>query len=213
MTITREERERIINGSEESTDPQPRPKRSGVAASSLMGMLAGLGTLFLLSGLLSAGVILIDLEFDLAGIGADLQDLSVIGLSIAALVIIASTLVGGFVAGRIARWGGMGVGIASSLWLMLILAVFAGLALWIGTVSNALDGIDPAGQFSDISTADLTTAAAIAGGGLFVLALVSGLVGGRLGQTEEAPVTDTVVDLTEEPDAAEARAVDDRISV
>lgn len=212
MTITREERQRIVNGSEETADSQQTFQRSGVA-SSLMGMLAGLGMLVLLSALLGAGAILLDLEYGLISTNGDLQELSVIGLTITALVILAATLVGGYVAGRIARYGGMVVGLASTLWLTLVFAIFAGLALWIAAVSERFDGFDLAGEISAFATAELTTAAAIAGGGLFVLALLGGLLGGRFGQTEQKHETETVVDLRDVDESAETEREDNRASL
>lgn len=212
MTITKEERERMINGSEEGIYREPRFHRSGVI-SSLMGMLAGLGMLVLISALLTAGAILLNLEFDIVAANGDLQQLSVIALSVAALVILASTVVGGFVAGRTARHGGAGVGIGASLWLTVVLAGFAGLIIWLGDISNTFDGFDLADRLSGINTADLTTAAAITGGGLFVLALLGGLLGGRFGQTEGRAATETVVDLREMDDTSEAEVEDNRTSV
>jgi hypothetical protein len=211
MTITNEERQRIVNGSENDT---ARYHRSAIATS-LMGMLAALGMLTFLSVVVSAGAVLLDIEFGLVSAQANLQELSAIGLSITALVVLASVLIGGLVAGRLARYGGMLMGLFTSLWLTLVLAVFAGLALWVGTVSEALDGFDPTGGISDIATAELTTAAAIAGGGLFVLALLGGMLGGRMGQTEENPATATVVDIrdAEEREPEDAEVDNTRTSV
>lgn len=214
MTISNEERQRIVNGSEEATAGDPRYHRSGVATS-LMGMLAALGMLTFLSVVVGAGAVLLDIEFGLASAQADLQELSAIGLSITALVVLASALIGGLVAGRLARYGGMLMGLLTSLWLTLVLAIFAGLALWVGTVSEALDGFDLTGELSDIATAELTTAAAIAGGGLFLLGLLGGMLGGRIGQTEEKPATETVVDIRDvkEKEPEEAEVDDTRTSV
>jgi hypothetical protein len=205
MTITNEERQRIVNGSDEVTASDPRYHRSGIATS-LMGMLAALGMLTFLSVVVGAGAVLLDIELGFVSAQADLQELSAIGLSITALVVLASALIGGLVAGRLARYGGMLVGLFTSLWLTLVLAIFAGLAWWVGIASETLDGLDLTEELSDIATAELTTAAAIAGGGLLVLALLGGMLGGRIGQTEEKPAK-TVVDLRyaeeREPEATE----------
>lgn len=212
MTITQEERERMINGSVETTRIQPRFHRSGVV-SSIMGMLAGLGMMVLISAVLAAGGILLDLEFDLVATGGNLQELSAIALSITAMVILASTIVGGFVAGRMARYGGLGVGLGASLWLTLVLGIFAGLTLWVGDVSNTFDGFDLADRLSGINAADLTTVAALAGAGLFLLGLLGGLLGGRFGQTERRAPAETVVDLREVEDTVESGTEDTRTSV
>lgn len=212
MTITQEERERIVKGSQGTTLEHPRFHRSGVV-SSLMGMLAGLGMMVLTSAILTAGGILLDLEYDLVATDGNLQELSAIALSLAAVVILASTLVGGFVAGRMARYGGMGVGVAASLWLALVLGILAGLTLWVGEVSNTVDGLDLADRLSGINAADLTMVAALAGAGLFALALLGGILGGRFGQTEGRASTETVVDLREADDARESDVEDTPTSV
>jgi hypothetical protein len=212
MTITRQERERIIKGSEEMTRAQPRFHRSGIV-SSLMGMLAGLGMMVLTSAVLTAGGILLGLEFDLVATDGNLQELSAIALSITAVVILASTLVGGFVAGRMARYGGLGVGLGASLWLTLALGIFAGLTLWVGDVSNTLDRFDLADRLSGINAADLTTAAALAGAGLFLLALLGGLLGGRFGQTEGRAPAEAVGDRREVEDTRESEIEDTPTSI
>lgn len=210
MTITREERERMVVGSEERA--QLGTQGSNVA-SSLMGMLAGLGMFVLLSALVTAGTALLDVEFDLLSTNGDLQQLSMIAVTTMAIILTASAVVGGYVAGRIARYDGTLVGLGASLWLMLVFALFAGLALWIGSVSDALDPVELADPLSAIDTADLTNPAVIAGSGLLVVTLLGGLLGGRLGQTEAIAATETVVDLREVEDTEEAEVEDTRTSV
>lgn len=212
MTITQQERERMIHRSNETPQRQPRFHRSAVV-SSLMGMLAGLGMLFLISAVLTAAGILLELEFDLVASDVNLQVLSAIGVSIAAVVILASTLIGGFVAGRMARYGGMGVGLGASLWLTLVLGIVAGLTLWVGDASDIFDDFNLADRLSGINVADLTMVAALAGGGLFLLALLGGLLGGRFGQTETRAPADEVLDLRDMDETKESVVEDSQTSV
>lgn len=177
-----------------------------------MGMLAGLGMFLLLSVLVTAGATLFDLEFDLLPTDDGLQQLSMIAFTTTAIILAVSAMVGGYVAGRIARYDGTLVGLGASLWLTLVFALFAGLTLWIGSVSGALDGFDLAGGLSTIDAAGLSTPAVIAGSGLFVVTLLGGLLGGRFGQSHEIPTTDTVVDLRQVEDK-EADVEDTRTSV
>lgn len=169
---------------------------------SLMGMLAGLGMLVLVFAILGAGAILLNLEFDLVRAEADIQEMSVLGIIIAAVVILASTLVGGFVAGRTARYGGLTTGIGSALWLALVLAIFGGLTLLLGSVSDTFNGFELADRLSRFTTPDLMTAAAITAAGLFLLGLLGGLFGGRLGETRDDEVEE-VVDVREVEDDRE----------
>lgn len=212
MTISQEERERLIAGPERTGEPQYRYERSPMLAA-LMGMLAGLGMLVLMSAALTAGGLLLNLEVGFVIAEAGIQELSGIGLAVAAVVILASTLIGGFVAGRIARWGGTSVGIGSSLWFALVIILLTGLGIWMGNATNAVDSLDLADRFSGIDTADLTTAAAIAGGGLFVVAVLGGVLGGRFGQTDDHRRTETVVDLRHLDEETETTPADRRTSV
>jgi hypothetical protein len=160
-------------------------------------MLAGLGMLTLVSVLWAGSAILLGFEFDLVTAEGNLPLLSVIALSIEAILLLASAIVGGFVAGRLARYNGMLVGLGSSAWLTAVLAIGAGLALGVAAVTDVVDQLDLPARLSNIDTPGVATAAAITGGGLLVLTLLSGLFGGRLGQTETKPAGDTVVDLSD----------------
>lgn len=169
-------------------------------------MLAGLGMLVLMTAALTAGGLVFNLELGLV-ITGDVRVGSIIGLAIAAIVIIASTLIGGFAAGRMARNRGFVAGIGSSLWLILVLVLFAAFGLWVASASNALDGLDLADRVSIVTTTDLATTAGIAGGGLFIIALLGGSLGGRLGETERLRSAERIVDIQEvESEAADTRS-------
>lgn len=171
-----------------------------------MGMLAGLGMLLLMTAALTAGGLIFNLELGLE-ITGDARVGSIIGLAIAAIVIIASTLIGGFTAGRMARNRGFAAGIGSSLWLILVLMVFAAFALWVASASNALDGFDLTDRLRSVTTTDLATTAGIAGGGLFIIALLGGSLGGRFGEAERKRPVEEIVDIQEiESEAADASA-------
>ncbi len=195
MTITREERRRLIHPPEvESGYPQYRFQRSPVLAS-LMGMLAALGMLTLITAVLTTAGWFVRFQYGVVVSEDGIQEVSLIGLSIAAIALVASTIIGGFVAGRIARYGGISVGIGSSIGVILVLAIFGGSATWLAGTSQAIDPNDLADSLAGVTTADLTTAAAIAAGGLLVLALLGGLLGGRFGATDEDYAAQRVVDL------------------
>lgn len=193
MTITRGKRDQYIDRSQESPGDRPSFHRSGVI-SSLMGMLTGLGMLTLMTAVLTTTVALLSLRFDLVATDDEIRGLSAISLAIAAVIVLASTVMGGFVAGRLARYGGIRVGIGASLWLMLVVGIFAGTTVWLGDTVGTLDGLDVAGLAAS-TPVDVATAAAIAGGGLVALALLGGLLGGRFGQMSERGETGAVVDL------------------
>lgn len=205
LAISQQERRRRNSGPKEVRGPESGADGSPIVAS-LIGMLAGLGMLVLMTAALTAGGLIFNLELGLV-ITGDVRVGSIIGLAIAAIVIIASTLIGGFAAGRMARNRGFSAGIGSSLWLMLVLVVFAAFALWVASASNALDGFDLADSVSSVTTTDLATTAGIAGGGLFIIALLGGSLGGRLGETERKRSAERIVDIQDiesEPGDAQA---------
>lgn len=205
IATSQEERRRRTSGSKEVRGSESDADGSPIVAS-LIGMLAGLGMLVLMTAALTAGGLVFNLELGLV-ITGDVRVGSIIGLAIAAIVIIASTLIGGFAAGRMARNRGFVAGIGSSLWLILVLVLFAAFGLWVASASNALDGFDLADRVSIVTTTDLATTAGIAGGGLFIIALLGGSLGGRLGETERLRSAERIVDIQEvESESADTRS-------
>lgn len=195
MTITEKERRKLIGHIETSPVPSQRFQRSGVGAS-LLGMLAGLGALVLITATLAAGAILLDLRFDLTRADGTVRELSATGLVIAIVVTLLAAFVGGFVAGRTARYGGMAVGAGASLWLTLVLLSFTALTLGIGAVSDRFDGFGLADRLSRFDAPGLQVAGLIAAGGLFLLVVLMGLFGGRVGE-DKVETSTRVVDISD----------------
>lgn len=182
-------------------------RSSGIAAS-FTGMLAGLGVLTLVTVVMTAGAVLISSQFNLVATEASLQELAVIGLSAAALIILGSAFVGGFVAGRLATFRGIVVGIGSSLWMTLMVAGFAGLALWLGATSATLEMSGLVDRINEISTVDPKTVAILAATGLMVVALIGGALGGWISGSPDPPTSEAVVDLRTELDPGRRPEVD-----
>lgn len=202
MTITDEERQRLLAGKDHETvdtHEHPvvvyRPQRSGVLAS-LIGMLAGLGMFTILVAISSTVALVAGVEVDL--VNGELDQLSVVGLAAAAAILLVSCFVGGFVAGRVARYRGMVPGLGSALWLLAVLAGLGGLALLVNEFSPTFDGIDLADRLATLDASNLALAGAIAAGAVFLLSLVTGLLGGRLGETERNDEAHQVVDVRDD---------------
>jgi hypothetical protein len=139
----------------------------------LGGALAALGTLVLLSSL--AGTLgAIGFQSGIEG-----QDLSIGGLIAGLVVLFLACLVGGWVAGRMARRRGGLHGLLAVVWLVVLAAVLAGLAALAGDEADVQPRVGLPSWFDS----DAATAAAI-GTGLLALALMllGGWLGGRLGQ-------------------------------
>lgn len=161
---------------------------------SVVGMFAGLGFLVFLSALLAAGAAGITYQLNLINEEGTLDELSAIGLTVAALVVFASFIVGGFAAGRMARYKGGLNGVGAGLWLILLVAVFAAAGAWAGVEYNAFNRIDLPNWFAQLDVDDLTAAAIVASAVLVVATLLGGYIGGRLGEAYHRRVDAALVD-------------------
>ena len=138
------------------------------------GALAALGTLVLLSSLLTALVGTIGYQT-----GVDDQDLSIGGLIGGLVVLFLACLVGGWVAGRIARHKGGLHGLVSVLWLVALAALLSALAAIAGDEYDITERVGLPGWFDSDALAPVAI-----GTGLLALALalLGGWLGGRLGE-------------------------------
>ena len=141
----------------------------------LAGMLAALGVAVILSGIGAA-----------AGsygyqMGRDnvTDELSIAGLIAGLAALILSFLIGGWVAGRVARYDGGRNGLLTAVWFLLLAAGTAALGAWAGERYDVFRNVNLPQWFDS----DAYTGAAIATG-LLALAVMlgAGWVGGRLGE-------------------------------
>ncbi len=163
------------------------------------GMLATLGTLGFLGALIAAGAGNLDYRLNAIDIDGNLQELELVAVLIAGLVVLASGFVGGWVAGRMARFDGVINGIASAVWLVALAAIFAALGAWVGAEYNAFQLAGMPDWFSQI-TGDEVTAMAVVGALVAIAALMVGAAfGGNVGEmyhrkVDNAAVAGTSVD-------------------
>jgi hypothetical protein len=153
-----------------------KPRKFDLLAT-VAGALAALGTLLLLSSLLSAAVGAIGFQT-----GVEEQELSIGGLIGGLVVLFLACLVGGWVAGRIARHKGGLHGLVSVLWLVALAAALAALAALAGDKYDVTERVGLPNWFSS----DALAPAAIGTGLLaLALALLGGWLGGRLGERHD----------------------------
>lgn len=160
-----------------------RTRMGGIdTPSALMGMFAALGVLVFLGALLGAGAGSIPFQLNALDLEGNAVELAAMGILVAALVVFVSFLLGGWAAGRMARFDGGINGVASALWALLLIAIFAGLGAWVGAEYNAFQRVGLPDWFSQFRGDDVTTlgvVAAIAGiGAMFI----GGYVGGEWGE-------------------------------
>lgn len=184
---------RRIAGSEDVSSVYDRYGKSDFLAS-LVGMFAGLGTLVFLGALIAAGAGGIDYQLNMINEEGALDEATVMGLIVAAIVVFASFMVGGFAAGRMSRYNGGMNGLGAALWLILLVAVFAALGAWVGTEYNAFNRLDLPNWFAQVDVEELTATAAIASAVLVVATLIGGYVGGRLGEAYHTRVDAALID-------------------
>ena len=187
--------ERRVGGSEDLSSVYERYGKADFLAS-IVGMLAGLGTLVFLSALILAGSNSIDYQLNIINLEGDLDEASVLGLIVAAIVVFASFVVGGFAAGRMARYDGGMNGLGAGLWLILLVAVFAALGAWVGAEYNAFNQLDLPNWFAQLDVDELTAMAIAASAVLVVATLAGGYLGGRLGELYHTKVDAAIVDAT-----------------
>jgi hypothetical protein len=194
MSIEQDTREPIV-GSENISEVKQRFGQTDVLAS-LVGMFAGLAVLAFLSALFAAGAASIEYQLNLINIDGELDEASAIGITVAAIVVFVSFLVGGFAAGRMARYSGGINGLGAGLWFLFLVAVFAALGAFVGTEYNAFTNADLPNWIAQLDVENLTAVAAIATVTMIAATLLGGYAGGRIGelyhQRADAALVDAV---------------------
>jgi len=185
--------DRRIAGSEDISSVYERYGKPDLLAS-LMGMFAGFGVLAFLGALIAAGAGGIDYQLNIINEEGTLDEASIVGLIVAALIVFTSFLVGGFTAGRMARYKGGLNGLGAGLWMILLVAVFAALGAWVGTEYNAFSRLDLPNWFAQVDVDEMTAMAITASAVLVVATLLGSYVGGRLGETYHTRVDAALID-------------------
>jgi hypothetical protein len=139
----------------------------------LAGMLCALGLTVLLAGL-AAGIG--DVGYQRGVRGQD-DELSVAGLIGGLVVLLIAFLVGGWVAGRMARYDGARNGLMTAVWFLVLAALVSLLGAWRDEY-DFFDRVDLPQWFSDNARG---VAAVVSGLVALVVMLLAGLIGGILG--------------------------------
>ena len=156
---------------------------------SLVGMLTALAVLVLLGGLVGAAVGAIGYQTGLSG--DTVEDISIASLVGGLVVLTVAYLIGGWTAGRIARYDGARNGLMTGVWTVLLAAVLSGLAAWFGSEYDVLANVELPQWFDRDA---LTTAALVSGVVAVATMLVAGLLGGLWGTRYHRLVDETIVD-------------------
>jgi hypothetical protein len=156
---------------------------------SLVGMLTALSTVIILAGLAGAAFGVVGYQ---TGLEADAEDLSLGSLIGGIAILFAAYVIGGWAAGRMARYDGARNGFAAGIWTLIFAAILAGLGAWAGAEYDVFENVDLPQWFDE----DALNATAIISGVAAVAAMfVGGMVGGFWGERYHRRADRTIADL------------------
>ena len=158
----------------------------------LTGMLVAIGLVVLLGGI--AGAVIGSIAYQ-TGLQGNLDEISVGALASGLVVLLVSFLIGGWAAGRIARYDGGRNGLMTAVWFLILTAVLAGLGIWFGAEYNVVGRVDLPNWFDAwFSDRNVTIGAALSGIGAVVATLVGGFLGGLWGARYHRRADATIAD-------------------
>lgn len=159
---------------------------------SLVGMLTALAMVVLLGGLIAAAIGEIGYQ---TGLGGDnVNDISLASLIGGVAVLFVSYLIGGWTAGRIARYDGARNGLMTAVWTLVLAAVLSGLAAWLGNEYDVLANRDMPQWFNRDA---VTTVAIVSGAAAIAAMVLGGLLGGLWGTRYHRLADETLLDARE----------------
>jgi hypothetical protein len=159
---------------------------------SLVGMLTALAMVVLLGGLVGAAVDAIGYQTGLDR--ENVEDISTGSFVGGLVVLFVSYLVGGWAAGRIARYDGARNGLMTGVWTIILAAILAGLGIWLGDEYDVFANVDLPQWFNEDA---VTTAAVISGAIAIATMLLGGLLGGLWGTRYHRRADETLLDARE----------------
>ena len=180
-------------------DDRPRPTHPIAATrdvfggidipASLVGMLTALAMVVLLAGLVGAAVDVVGYQTGLSG--DEVEDISVGSLIGGLVVLFVAYIVGGWAAGRIARYDGARNGLMTAIWTILLAAALSALAAWLGNEYDVFANVDLPQWFDRDA---VTLGAIISGAIAIVTMLFAGFLGGLWGTRYHRLADQTLLD-------------------
>jgi MFS family permease len=164
---------------------------------SIIGMLTALSTTLILAGLVGAAFGAVGYQ---TGLEENAQDLSTASLIGGVAVLFVAYVIGGWAAGRMARYDGVRNGFATGIWTLLFGAILAGLGAWIDSEYDVFRNVELPQWFESDA---LTTAAIISGIAAIAAMFAGGIIGGLWGERYHRRADRTIV---AGPPETEARA-------
>ena len=172
---------------------------------SLVGMLTALSTVIILAGLVGAAFGVVGYQ---TGLEENAEDLSMGSLIGGVAILFVAYLIGGWAAGRIARYDGARNGFATGVWTLVFAAILAGLGAWAGAEYDVFENVDLPQWFDSDA---LTTAAIASGIGAVVAMFLGGIIGGFWGERYHRRADATIADTRRSTVRTDHR-MDDRVA-
>jgi hypothetical protein len=159
---------------------------------SLVGMLTAIAVLILLGGIVGAAIGAIGYQTGLSG--DNVEDISLASLIGGLVVLAIAYLIGGWTAGRIARYDGARNGLMTAVWTIVLAGALSALAAWFGSEYDVFANV----QLPQWFDRDALTSTALASGLAAVATmLVAGLIGGLWGTRYHRLADQTLLDAQE----------------
>lgn len=153
---------------------------------SLVGMLTGFSTTLILAGLIGAALGAVDYK---TGLEADAKDIAIGTMIGGVAVLFVGFFVGGWAAGRMARYDGARNGFAAGIWALILAAILAAPG-WISGDYDIFRNVDLP-QW--LSTDEFTTYAIITGIAAIAAIFVGAVLGGLWGERYHRRADRTIV--------------------
>jgi hypothetical protein len=187
------EREAVVRERPVSPIAAARERFGGIdLPASLVGMLTGLAMVVLLGGLVGAAVGAIGYQTGLRGDNVD--DISTASLAGGLVVLFVSYVIGGWAAGRIARYDGARNGVMAAVWTIVLAGALSALAAWFGDKYDVFANVDLPQWFNRDA---FTTTAIVSGVAAIAAMLVGGALGGLWGARYHRRADQTLLDAHE----------------
>lgn len=159
---------------------------------SLVGMLTAIAVLILLGGIVGAAIGAIGYQTGLSG--NDVEEISTASLIGGLVVLAIAYLIGGWTAGRIARYDGARNGLMTAVWTIVLAGALSALAAWFGSEYDVFANVELPQWFDR----DALTSTALASGlAAIATMLIAGLLGGLWGTRYHRLADQTLLDAQE----------------
>ena len=157
----------------------------------LVGTLTALAVLILLGGLIGAAIGLVGYQ---AGLEDAAEDISIASLIGGLVTLFVAFVIGGWAAGRMARYDGARNGLMTAVWAVVLAAILSALAAIFGAEYDVFRNVELPQFFSrDALTIGAIVSALIA----IAVMLLAGLLGGKWGERYHRRADATIVGTRE----------------